>query len=137
MSSPAIIIPLWKKYPQKKNSKLIDTLTQVNISSLFDPPKPKQLARQAFINLPLPPQAWSSNKKGELLIGKPTQVKDFSHQYKLVSILTIKINRLGNTPPIRSGLQNTRCSPSSLVTYWNSSEELRTSSSSVQSHFNI
>ncbi|PLW09182.1 hypothetical protein PCASD_21506 [Puccinia coronata f. sp. avenae] len=73
MSSPAIIIPLWKKYPQKKNSKLIDTLTQVNISSLFDPPKPKQLARQAFINLPLPPQAWSSNKKGELLIGKPTQ----------------------------------------------------------------
>ncbi|KAA1069823.1 hypothetical protein PGT21_033797 [Puccinia graminis f. sp. tritici] len=85
-------IPLWKQYPKQSNkSSTIDRLTAFDISSLFDPPKPKQLARQVFINLPLPPQAWKSNKKGEVTVGKPTQAWEHpSNQIKTAkySLLT-------------------------------------------------
>ncbi|KAH9460825.1 hypothetical protein MJO29_009800 [Puccinia striiformis f. sp. tritici] len=85
-------IPLWKQYPKHSGkSSRLDRITGFDVLSLFDPPKPKQLARQVFINLSLPSQAWKSNKKGEVLVGHPTEAWEHpSNQIKTAkySLLT-------------------------------------------------
>jgi len=85
-------IPLWKQYP-KNTPSVIDRLTAFDISALFDPPKPKQIARQIHINLPLPSHAWKSTKAGKTLVGHPTEAwKHPSNQsrtakYSLISFI--------------------------------------------------
>ncbi|WAQ89996.1 hypothetical protein PtA15_11A688 [Puccinia triticina] len=57
-------IPLWKQYPTKQNKhNLIDRLTQLDITTLFDPPTPHPLPRQLNINTPLPTHAYTHNNK--------------------------------------------------------------------------
>ncbi|WAR60038.1 hypothetical protein PtB15_11B680 [Puccinia triticina] len=56
--------PLWKQYPAKQNKhNLIDRLTQLDITTLFDPPTPHPLPRQLNINTPLPTHAYTHNNK--------------------------------------------------------------------------
>ncbi|POW20960.1 hypothetical protein PSHT_02992, partial [Puccinia striiformis] len=70
-------IPLWKQLPQPtspvKYLSLVNKLTAFDISTYFDPPKTRPIARHVSVNLPLPSTAWKSNKKGQLLLGKPTE----------------------------------------------------------------
>lgn len=61
------------KKSTRHQPSLIDRLTAFDISTFFDPPKPNRLARQVYVHLPLPPYAWKSNRKDQLLIGHPTE----------------------------------------------------------------
>lgn len=109
-------IPLSTLHRKSPLLSKLDRLTTFDISKIFEPRLGPRLPRQVLVNLPLPIEAWQTDKNGQVLIGKPKHVSFSSHLssresflmfiYPLLYSNMFPIS-LGYMPVTRFGLRNT------------------------------
>lgn len=72
------VVPLSTLHRRSRFLARLDSLTAFDITAIFQPQKGNPRPRKVFINLPLPLQAWTTDKHHNLLIGKPLPVRSIA-----------------------------------------------------------